>query len=365
MSGSYLLFVGSVTRPTPYFASSNGSGLSVFSFDPETLGTRLLAEDRSIENPTFLSVRPDTGSVYVNSEIFGWKEGLVTAFSFDRALGTLGYLNMQPSLGSIAAQNIITRDGKHLLVVNYAMGDGGPDQSLAAFPLLDGDKLGAPLASIRHVGSGPDQTRQERSHAHSVIEIGDDMFVVADLGCDTLTTYRFGGETGFVRLSETRCEAGAGPRHTTLHPSGRFLFALNELNSTCASFAIDRQTGKLSPVNVVPSVPEGQRADNHCADIQISPDGRFLYGSNRGHDSIAVFSVSQESGAVELAGLIGCGGRTPRNLAMSPSGRHVFCANQDSDRISIFERNSETGQLVDTGRFIETGTPMCVKIASA
>lgn len=363
MSETYLLFVGSVTRPTPYFASANGPGISVFNFDPDTLESELLATETNIENPTFLSVTGDGRLVYANSEIFGWKEGLVTALSFDREQKSFDYLNMQAALGSITAQNLISSDGRHLMVVNYAMGEGGPDQALVAFPIGEQGNLGTPQTSVRQVGRGPDRERQERSHAHSVIEIDDNKFVLADLGCDTLTTYRL--DSGrLLRVTEAKCDNGSGPRHSALHPNGRFLFVLNELNSTCASFAIDKETGSLSPINTVAAVPDEQRHRNHCADIQISADGRYLYGSNRGHDSIAIFSVSEDNGHVTLLDFIGCGGKTPRNLAISPSGRHVFCANQDSDRISIFERDAVSGRLADTGRIIATGTPMCVKIAA-
>lgn len=364
MSETCLLFVGSVNRPTPYFASANGSGLSVYGFDADTLQMTMLAEAGDIDNPTFLSVHPDGRTVYVNSEIFGWKEGLVSAFSFDVTARSLTYLNMQASLGSITAQNIIARDGQHLLAVNYGMGEGGPDKSLVVFPFADGGGLAPAVATVRHVGTGTDPERQERSHAHSVTEIGTNVFVVADLGRDTLTTYRLTDTHELVRLSETRCPPGAGPRHAVLHPHGRFLFVLNELNSTCASYEIDSESWQLRPINAVLAVPEQDRIGNHCADIQISPDGRFLYGSNRGHDSIAIFSVAQNTGEVTLIDTVPSGGRTPRNLAISPSGNHIFCANQDSDRISIFSRSLEDGGLTDIGRHLQTGTPVCVKIAA-
>ncbi len=360
MSEVYFLFVGSCNRQTPYFASANGAGLSVYKFDAETLQATKVTEYPDIDNPTYLSVKAGGKAVYANSEVFGWREGLVTALSFDSTCGTLTYLNMQPSRGSIAAQNVVSRDGKHLMLVNYGMGDGGPDQSLVAIPFTDEDGLHQASASVRQTGLGPDTARQERSHAHSVAEISDNVFVVADLGCDTLTSYRLEGDQ-LLRLSQTQCESGAGPRHTALHPSGRFLYVLNELNATCSSFAVDARSGSLTPINSVKALPETH--GNHCSDIQISPDGGFLYGGNRGHDSISVFKTL-ENGAVELLSCISCGGKTPRNLALSPSGRHLFCANQDSDRISVFERDARTGLLRDTGALIETGTPTCIKTSA-
>jgi 6-phosphogluconolactonase len=364
MGEAYVLFVGSCNRPTPYFASAHGPGLSLFDFDADTLETSPIAEYRDIDNPTFLSVSHDGSMLYANSEVFGWREGLVTAFAFDTLSRTLEYVNTQPTLGSIVAQNIVSRDGRHLLLVNYGIGTGGPDQSLVVYPLTDEKALLSPAVSVRQSGSGPNAARQERSHAHSVTEIADNLFVVADLGCDTLTCYRLADNSELVRLSETKCVAGSGPRHTALHPDGQFLFVMNELNSTCASFAIDQASGGLDPINVVNALPDAEGADNHCADIQISPDGHFLYGSNRGHDSISVYRLSEENGAISLASTISCAGRTPRNLAITPSGRHLFCANQDSNRINIFERNATDGSLIDSGKFIETGTPTCIKITN-
>ncbi len=361
MSEAYFLFIGSCNRKTPYFASANGAGVSVYRFDEERLEATKVTEYSDIDNPTYLSVSADGKAVYANSEIFGWREGLVTALSFDSNSGALDYLNMQPARGSITAHNVVSRDGKKLMVINYGMGDGGPDQSLVAFPFTDEDGLYPPSASIRQIGRGTDTARQERSHAHSVVEISDNLFVVADLGCDTLTSYRLEGDQ-LLRLSQTRCEAGAGPRHTALHPNGRFLYVLNELNSTCSSFAVDARSGALTPISSIKALSETH--GNHCSDIQISPDGRFFYGGNRGHDSISVFKTL-DNGEVELLSSIPCGGKTPRNLALSPSSRHLFCANQDSDRISVFERNAETGLLRDTGAFIETGTPTCIKTSAA
>lgn len=187
------------------------------------------------------------------------------------------------------------------------------DDLLVAFPFTDEEGLCAPSASVRQIGQGPDTARQERSHAHSVVEISDNVFVVADLGCDTLTSYRSEGDQ-LLRLSQTQCEPGAGPRHTALHPNGRFLYVLNELNSTCSSFAVDARSGALTPISLTKAL-SGTHG-NHCSDIQISPDGRFLYGGNRGPDSISVFKTL-DNGEVELLSSIPCGGETPRNLAFT------------------------------------------------
>ena len=361
-----LVFVGSLNREAPYFQGARGVGLSVYAFDEDTLEIRKLAETDEVDNPTFLSVSADGRRVYANSEVFAWREGTVTAYGFDRDTGALSYLNKQPSLGSITAHNFITRDGSKLLVANYGMGQGGPDRSVVVYGFGEDGSLTPPLASVTNKGTGPNTTRQERSHAHSVTEIIDGgIAVVADLGTDRLVSYRINADGSLQYLGETALPPGAGPRHVALHPNGTLLFVMNELDSTVASLSLDGGTGTLALMDVKPAVPSEAREHNHCADIQISPDGRFLYGSNRGHDSIAVFSINQETGGLTNEGYIPCGGATPRNLALTPTGKYVFSANQNADRISIFRRDAETGGLADTGRLIEIGTPMCVKIVSS
>ena len=366
MGTRYLAFVGTANRETPYFQGARGRGLVVYRFDEETLEIEELANAPDIENPTFLSVDRAGRHVYANSEIFGWKEGLVTAFRFEQACKTLEHINMQATLGSIAAHNMVSRDGTKLLVANYGMGSGGPDQSVTVFGIRPDGGLTSPLASVAQSGAGPDASRQERSHAHSVTEtMTPGMAVVADLGADTLTTYRIAQDGGLIRAAVTRTASGAGPRHVVPHPNGRLLFVTNELDSTIASFRFDPETGMMTELDAQLAVPAEARATNHCADIQVSPDGRFLYGSNRGHDSICTFGVDEATGTLSLVGFCPCGGATPRNLAITPSGRHLFSANQNSDRVTILARDTETGALSDTGRAIEIGTPMCVKFAPA
>ncbi|TIQ58925.1 MAG: lactonase family protein [Mesorhizobium sp.] len=363
MRNACLVFVGSLNREAPYFQGARGVGLGVYSFDEETLETRKLTETGDIDNPTFLSVTPDGSHVYANSEVLTWREGVVSAYRFDRQTAALSYINKQPTLGSITAHNTITRDGTKLLVANYGIGEGGPDRSVVVYGLREDGGLTAPLSSPTHAGTGPDTARQERPHAHSVTEtVAGGVAIVADLGIDRLVSYRIGPDGSLTRLAESVLAPGAGPRHVALHPGGRFVFVMNELDSTVASLALDDTSGRLSVIDTKPAVPEQARDGNHCADIQISPDGRFLYGSNRGHDSVAVFSVDQQTGALALVDYAPCGGATPRNLALTPSGGHLFSANQNADRISIFGRDAATGRLADTGRSIDVGTPMCVKI---
>ncbi|WP_245424218.1 lactonase family protein [Methylovirgula sp. 4M-Z18] len=298
--------------------------------------------------------------MYANSEVFAWREGTVSAYRFERESKSFVDLNKQPTLGSITAHNTITRDGSTLLVANYSMGDGGPDQSVVTYGLREDGTLTAPLASIAHAGTGPNAERQERSHAHSVTEmVTGGTVIIADLGIDMLVSYPIEHDGSLRPLAQTPLAADSGPRHLAMHPGNRFVFAINELDSTILSLALDSVSGKLDVVDAKPAVPAAARESNHCADIQISPDGKFLYGSNRGHDSIAIFSVNQQNGALEFLGWTPCGGATPRNLALTASGRHLFCANQNSDRISIFARNEQSGLLTDTQHSIRMWARRC------
>ncbi len=356
-----LLFIGTLNREAPYFQGARGDGLNVYGFDEVALTFRKLAGYPQVENPTYLSVTRDGRRIYTNSEVSDWREGLVTAFAFDPDTQALEYLNTQPSLGSITAHNMISRDGRHLFVANYTVGDGGPDQSLVVFGLEDG--LSPALASVAHKGSGPDAGRQERAHAHSVTEVlQGGMVIVADLGMDQLITYRISAAGVPARMAVSQTAPGAGPRHLALHPNGRFVFVINELDSTVTAHAFDVATGGLSPIDSQPAVPAEARVGNHCSDIQISADGRFVYGANRGHDSISIFEV-RDDGHLSPRGFVACGGATPRHLALTPSGRHLLVANQNSDKVSVLARDTETGGLRDTGAALQIGTPMCLKFA--
>ncbi|MCB1488419.1 MAG: beta-propeller fold lactonase family protein, partial [Bauldia sp.] len=235
MTNKSLVFIGCLNRETPYFQGARGHGLAVYSLDEDTLEAIKLAETDAIDNPTFLSVNADGSVVYGTAEVFEWKEGLVTAFGFDRATNTLSYINKQPTLGMLAAHNTISGDGSKVLVSNYAMGSGGPDQSVSVFGIREDGGLTPALGSVAHKGTGPNSERQERPHAHSTNVVpGTDIVVVADLGIDKLVSYRLGKDGSLEKISEFATAPGAGPRHVAFHPNGRFMFVMNELDSTFA-----------------------------------------------------------------------------------------------------------------------------------
>ncbi len=353
------LAIGSLNREAPYFQGARGEGLTIVSFDEDALEWRHLAGTSTIDNPTFLSVDAASGVIYANSEVFGWHEGTVSAFRFSPETKALTYLNKQPTLGSIAAHNMVSRDRRFVLVANYAMGGDGPDQSVAVFPLREDGGLAPAAASVRLDGPlGPIADRQERPHAHMVSEVPEGGAVlIADLGLDQVVAYALPADGTLVRTASVALPAGAGPRHIAQHANGRYVYVSNELDST-VSFVL-RRSGSMTVEQTLPTIRPG--VESHGADIHLSPDGRFLYCSNRGEDSIACFMVDQATGQLTLQDITSSGGRTPRNFALTPSGRHVLVANQNGDAIVIFRRNEATGALTDSGRRIEIGTPVCVR----
>jgi 6-phosphogluconolactonase len=354
------LAVGSLNRDAPYFQGARGEGLGIYVFDPKRLATRKLASTNTVDNPTFLSVDSRRGAIYANSEVFGWHEGTVSAYRFDPGAGRLDYINKQPTLGSIAAHNTASRDGRFLLVANYAMGSGGPDKSLAVFPIGPDGAIGQSVASVAHSGAvGHDPDRQERSHAHCIVEtVVPGTFLCADLGLDAVIGYALDASGGLQRLSQTDMPAGSGPRHIAIHPGGQLVFVSNELNSTVSALMHTEQG--WVPVDTHFTVPPGV-TDSHVADIQVSPNGRFVYISNRGHDSIARFAVDAQSGRLDPLGHTPSGGATPRNFALTPDGGHLLVANQNGDAIVVFACDNNNGALVDTGSRIDIGTPVCVR----
>jgi 6-phosphogluconolactonase len=370
MSERTFVVVGSVTRDTPYFHSARGKGITVFAFDGRSGELTRLSEKGGVDSPAYLSVHEGKACVYAGSEVFGWNEGTVSAYRLDPGSGTLSYINKQPSLGSILAHNSLDRTGRFLFAANYSVyaepSDSLPGQSVVVFPIRADGGLGAPVCSHSHSGAGPNAARQERSHAHCVLASPDNAHVlVADLGIDQLVVYRFDAASGALSAAPApfKMKAGAGPRHFAFHPSARYVYAINELDSTIAALAFDAASGGLTLLQTVSALPSGYAGESHCAGLQLTPDGRTLYGSNRGHDSLVVYAVDEPTGRLSFVEHQSCLGRTPRDLTIDPSGRFVLVANQDSDAVVVFRVDPESGKLADSGQRAEIGTPMCAKFA--
>jgi 6-phosphogluconolactonase len=356
------VFVGGCNRPTPYFASANARGVGCFAFDEDSGKCIPLNVTEGIDNPTFLAADPAGRRLYAGSEVHGWNEGTVSAYDIDLSTGGLRYINKQPTRGSTVAQFSFDRTGRFLLVVNYAAiaTSERPDRSLVVFPIANGE-IGPAAADARHSGSSVDAARQERSHAHAVLASPDNRFLlVSDLGLDKIIVYRFDAARGAIqRSSELDLPPGSGPRHFLFHPRLPLVYLSNELSSTVATLGYNAGAGELSLLDVTPAIPEAAPGQNACAEICLGPDARWLYVSNRGHDSVSVMAVDSMTGRLRPRGAFPSGGKTPRHFALDPSGRFFVVANQDSDNLSIFEIEQADGSLKLVSS-VAAGTPTSV-----
>jgi 6-phosphogluconolactonase len=314
--------------------------------------------------PSFLTVSPNGRYVYsVNetTEYEGKPSGAVSAFARDRASGSLTLINRVPSRGGAPCYITLDRAGKFVLVANYVGG------SVAVFPILDGGGLGDATAFVQHVGHGPDSDRQSSPHAHCIMPDPANRFVlVADLGLDRLLVYRFDARAGTLRtdpVQQREMAPGAGPRHLAFHPSGRIVYVVNELDSTVSTLRYDAATGALGVLQTLPSVGEPMTGQNAPADVHVHPSGRFLYMSNRGHDSIAAFAIDKRTSTLRPLQLEPTGGNWPRNFAIDPSGRFLFVAHERSSTIVTHRIDARTGKLTPTGQTLELPSPVCIRFA--
>jgi 6-phosphogluconolactonase len=317
------------------------------------------------KNPSFLAIHPSRKYLYAVSEIAdlnGKKTGGVSAFAIDAKTGDLQELNQQPSGGAGPCHLVTDREGRCVLVANYGGG------SVASLPIEADGRLGEPATVIQHEGKSVNPRRQEAPHAHSINVDAENRFAVAaDLGLDKVLVYRLDSQSGKLQPHDppsTSVAPGSGPRHFAFHPSGRYAFVINEMLSTLTSFQWDAEQGTLTEVHTVPTLPAGISENNSTAEVQVHPSGAFVYGSNRGHDSIAAFRFDEETGKLQPIGHRATLGKTPRNFGIDPSGRWLLAANQQSDTICVFLIDSKSGKLSPTGVTIEVPSPVCVKFVS-
>jgi len=316
-------------------------------------------------SPSFLAVHPNRPFLYAVSEIdsFGGKKtGAVSAFAFRPKSGKLELLNQHSSGGTGPCYLVVDRTGKNVLVANYGGG------SVAVLPIGADGRVSEATAFIQHQGSSIDPHRQEGPHAHSInLDSGNRFAVAADLGLDKLLVYRFDAAKGTLVANDppwTSVKPGAGPRHFAFHPSGRYAYVINELQCTVTAFGYDAEHGILKELETVSTLPEGIKEGYSTAEVQVHPSGKFLYGSNRGHDSIAVFAIDPKTGKPSLVENQSTEGKTPRNFGIDPTGTYLLAANQDSDSIVMFRIDPSTGRLKPTGQKVSVPSPVCVKFVA-
>ncbi len=307
-------------------------------------------------NPTFLTLNKDCTFLYGSSESDG--QGAVEAFKVDAKSGSLEFVNRQRAGGSSTCHVVIDRTGRYLFAASYGSG------IVSVTAIKEDGSLGETSCLVQHESETAVDGKIKAPHAHSVNLSGDNRFVfVADLGLDKVMIYRFDADKGVISPNEpafVRLKPGSGPRHTRFAPDGRHLYVINELDSTISVLAYDGQAGVLKEVQAISTLEAGFTGWNACAEVCIDPQGKFLYGSNRGHNSIAVFSINQSDGTLKPVGHQKAGIDTPRNFAIDPSGKFCLVANQKSDSIIVFKINPQTGALEPTENKIKVEKPVCI-----
>jgi 6-phosphogluconolactonase len=359
-ANSSLLYIGTYT-------GKKSKGIYSARFDSGT--GKLSAPELAVEtkNPSFLALHPNGRVLYAVGEIDefqGMKTGAVSSFSIDGRSGKLSLLNQQPSGGGGPCHLSINKSGKCLLVANYGSGHFAPLS-------IDADgKLGVPEHVIRYGGSSINPARQTGPHAHFVnFDRMNNFALGCDLGLDLVFIWKNvqveepPGE--MLKLHYTaRIKPGSGPRHLAFHPNGRFVYLINEMAATITVFAYDVATPALKELQAISILPDNFEGFKSGAEVQVHPSGKFVYGSNRGHDSIAVFSVDEKTGKLTFVEHQSTRGKTPRHFTLDPTGKWLLAENQDSDNIVIFAVDLQTGKLSPTGESIEVGAPVCIQFVS-
>lgn len=347
-----LLYIGGYANEIPAFRMDPNSGAL----------TPLGVAASGVKNPSFLAVHPSRRFLYAVAEvgeINGVKGGGVLAFAIDEKNGKLTPLNQESSQGGGPCHISIDKEGKNALVANYGGG------SVACLPIGRDGKLSPASAFIQHKGSSVNKSRQEGPHAHSINPDAASRFAVAaDLGMDKLLVYRFDPAKGTLAPNDPPAadtQPGAGPRHFAFHPSGRYAYAIHELSNKVTAYRYDGSRGTLTEIETLPTLPEGFKDTSYTAEVQVHPSGRFLYGSNRGHDSIAVFAIDGRSGRLRPVGHTPTQGKFPRHFGIDPSGRFLIAANQESGNLVVFRINQRSGALTPTGHTAEATKPVCVR----
>jgi 6-phosphogluconolactonase len=330
-------------------------------------GTGALTEPElaaEIRNPSFLAIAPNRKFLYAVGEIDdfnGKRTGAVNAFSIDGASGKLTLLNQQSSEGTGPAHVAVDKSGKVVLVANYGGG------SVSALPVQADGKLGEATSKIQHTGSSVNPSRQKEPHAHSFNLAPDNRFAfAADLGLDKIFIYKLDSEKGTLTPNDPPfgvVKPGSGPRHFAFHPNGRFAYVINEIVCTVTAFSYDAKRGALTEIETVSTLPpdEAMKPSYSTAEVQVHPSGKFVYGSNRGHNTIVVYAVDQKTGRLTWVENQSTQGKTPRNFGIEPGGRFLLAANQDSDDVFVYRIDLNTGKLTPTGASVKVGAPVCVK----
>ncbi len=348
-----LVYIGTYTK-------TEEQGIHWLKLDMATGKLTAVGKLAGQKNPSFLTIHSNKKFLYAVNEIGnykGEKAGGVSAYSIDSETGALTFLNQQSSKGGAPCHLVVDATGRNVLVANYTGG------SVVSLPISRKGRLRKAASFIQHEGSSVLKPRQAAPHGHSFyVSPGNKFAVAADLGLDKVLVYGFepkGGKltpAGFAKVAP-----GAGPRHFAFHPNGKFAYVINEITLTVTAFTWDEAKGKLTELQTITTLPVERGKGMSTAEVQVHPSGKFLYGSNRGHNTIAVFNIDQKTGKLKVVQHQSTLGKTPRNFGIDPTGKFLVAANQSSGDIFTFQINQATGELKATGHKIEVPTPVCVK----
>ncbi len=359
-AASLPVYIGTYTGP----GKSKGIYLVRLNLADGTLSAPELVVESN--NPSFLAVHPSLKYMYAVGETAmfnGKKSGAVSAFAIDPVSGKLTLLNQQPSGGVGPCHVTVDKEGKNVLVANYSGG------SLAVLPIGPDGKLGEPTEVIQNAGSGPNRKRQEAPHVHSVnVDPAGRFAFVCDLGLDKMFVFRLDADKGKLTPNDPPAAVlapGSGPRHFTFHTSGKFAYVINELLSTITAYAYDADRGVLTELQTVPTLPDDFKGENTTAEIRVHPSGKFLYGSNRGHESIVVYAIDAASGKLTFVDRTPSQGKHPRNFAIDPTGAFLLAANMTTGNVVVFRIDQVTGKLTPTGSIVNIPAAVCVKFMPA
>jgi 6-phosphogluconolactonase len=357
-SRAFRVYVGTYT-------SGAGGSRGIYVLDLDLRSGKLSEPQLAWEatDPSFLAIHPAGNLLYAVSErneVDGRPGGAVLALAIDGATGYLRLINQQSSRGADPCHLVVDRTGKNVLVANYGGG------SIVSLPIEPDGRLGSSSAFIQHKGKGSDPSRQDGPHAHSInLDRSGRFAVVADLGLDRVFIYRFDSAKGTLEANDppfAEVAPKSGPRHFAFAPDGRFGYVISELANTVTAFEYDSARGSLKPIQRISTLPASFEGKSFTAEVQVHPSGKFVYGTNRGHDSIVILAVDLSTGKLRAVGFVPTQGRNPRNFAIDPTGAYLLAENGDSGTIVVFRIDAETGALRATGQSVRVPKPVCIKM---
>ena len=353
-----LAYFGTYTR-------GDSKGIYCYRFDLGSGKLTAAGVTEGVANPSFLAIHPSGKYLYAVSEVAdsnGKPGGAVAAFTLDRKTGQLQLLNQQSSEGAGPCHVSVDKTGQVAMVANYNSG------SIASLPIKADGSLEKAATAIQHEGSSIDPRRQAGPHAHSINVSPDNRFAfAADLGLDKVLIYKLDPTKGTLTANDPafgKAIPGGGPRHFAFHPSGRYAYVCNEIKSSVTAFTYDAAKGSLTELQTITTLPE-ETQGNSTAEIQVHPSGKFLYCSNRGHDSLAIFTIDEKTGKLTANGHQKTVGRTPRNFGIDPTGAYVIACNQGTNSATVFKVDQATGKLAQVDQPVSIPAPVCVKFVAA